>query len=435
MEPKTGGRPACHGARALGAAALLALLLAPRAAAPAPATPAPERREYTALPVLGFDSDLGLQLGVFGTLTSFAPGYAPFRFRLELLLSATVKLEAATASLPFHDDHLQLDLPGLLGDRLRLQVILSWGRYSNSPWYGVGNGSSGEVPAAIAAAGELAALRWFRYERTYPRLDVTARWLLLRRRDGALPFRLDLVAGTTVTWNQFRIDAQSELGRELALSRGSGPDAAAFADLLRGSTEHVLPQLRLGLLVEARDHEFVPTRGLRGEVGVRVAPAPDPLRHAGLWAALTGLLPVVPGHVVLAANASADVIVGDPPFYELSGIGGDSSVRGVPGGRFAGRIKLLSHLELRGFFPRFTIARQRFRLGLALLADAGRVWADFRPVRLEGRDADASTRRLATGLGGGLRLAWGEALLVRLDAAWSPSEDTWGLYITTDEAF
>ena len=69
-----------------------------------------------------------------------------------------------------------------------------------------------------------------------------------------------------------------------------------------------------------------------------------------------------------------------------------------------GRVKVLGNLELRAMFLSFMLFDQRWRLGTSAVADAGRLWADYRidPV------LDGTGLGLKYGLGGGPRLQIGE---------------------------
>ena len=74
---------------------------------------------------------------------------------------------------------------------------------------------------------------------------------------------------------------------------------------------------------------------------------------------------------------------GDVPFYELAryedtfAFGGVNGVRGIPGQRYYGRIKLFSNVELRARLLDFTWFRKPYALGGALFTDFGRLWTDF----------------------------------------------------------
>src|SRR5882724_4349743 len=97
-------------------------------------------------------------------------------------------------------------------------------------------------------------------------------------------------------------------------------------------------------------------------------------------------------------------------------IGGSSSVRGAPDGRYSGKIKAFANAELRAMLIPFQFLGARFILGGNLLFDAGRLWSDytFRST------LDGTGLGMKWGAGGGAYLQWGQAALFRLEAAYSP---------------
>lgn len=395
----------------------------------------PNRREYGGMPVVWYDSDVGLQLGGLVTLAQFAPDATPFRYRLGLLLSASIKLdEDGDVSLPFHDDAIEWDVPGLLGGALRFTGGVHFRSYTDCAWYGLGSASSAEVPPEAGA-------RYHHYTRVYPTADVHSRWRVWER--AGPRGRLDLLLGFHLSYSTAAIDPASRLGEDVALSeRGEGPDAATLRRLLHGTGDHVLGLVKVGLLADTRDQETNPSRGVYAELSARFAPGPEDLRHAGFTALATAFYPLWPDRLVLAGRAFGDFLVGQPPFYLLTlagtiwprdAPGGGAAVRGVLQHRYAGMAKAVAGLELRARLARFTLLEQRFAVGAAAFGEGGRVWADYRRVVLAGRDADAD--RWATGVGGGLRLHWGETFIVRVDAAWSPSDRTRGFYVDIGQIY
>ena len=131
-------------------------------------------------------------------------------------------------------------------------------------------------------------------------------------------------------------------------------------------------------------------------------------------------------------------------FYELGrygvlspidGPGGSWSIRGVPRQRYSGKQKAIINAELRTMFVRFNIASQRFGIGALAFVDAGRLWTDYAPVTLGGEDVDGPFGDIKWGVGGGLRITWGETLVIRADPAWSPSDQDFGFYIDIGHMF
>jgi hypothetical protein len=95
----------------------------------------------------------------------------------------------------------------------------------------------------------------------------------------------------------------------------------------------------------------------------------------------------------------------------------------------------VTNLELRSMFFRFAISNQRFGIGALAFVDAGRLWTDYRPVTLGRRNIDGPFSDIKVGLGGGLRLTWGETLVIRVDPAYSPTDENFGFYIDINQVF
>ena len=103
----------------------------------------PNRMELAGLPVVAFDSNTGLQLGGLVALAGFAPGYFPYRWRLETILSASVLQNSqGDTEFPMHDDYVILDLPGLLDGLLRLKGRVGYQQYLTMGYYGLGNNAN-----------------------------------------------------------------------------------------------------------------------------------------------------------------------------------------------------------------------------------------------------------------------------------------------------
>jgi hypothetical protein len=385
--------------------------------------PPPERFEPGGTPVLTYSSDIGLGFGALGTLARFRPGCEPpFCWRVEVLAMASVKDDHGIG-LPYHDDHVRLDLPGLAGGRLRLAISVGFGRYLTSGYYGLGNASTVDEKKLAASS------RYHQYDRIYPQIQARARINLQPH--------LQLMLGGSFTYNWINLYEDSLLAEEAA-----SPDPR-LRELLRGTGDHGIAQLDLGWVWDTRDHEYAPTRGGFHEISWRSSPdlsTSGDLAYGGVNLTTRFFVPLWRPRLVLALRLMADLLVGQPPFYELalhggltptSAIGGEKAVRGVPQERYYGKAKLLGNLELRARLLPFRIKSQRFVLGAVLFADTGRVWADYSDSeRFDGKGIG-----LKVGTGGGLRLRWGETFILRGDLAWSPDADPVGFYIDINHIF
>lgn len=439
----------------------------------------PHRLEFGVLPAVAYDIDLGLGFGVLATLARFHPDFQPYRWRLEFLLYATVKNTPGVGlGLPFHDDYLKADFPGLLGNRLRINTSFRFRRFTNQGWYGLGNASANpepwtEIDAEADPEGFAAARRYNRYDRIYPMLEFNTRWILWDRSNigsdapRACRFgspercpphaymgvaepvahkrRLEALVGTSFAYDFINPYPDSKLSEDMELRETDSPDGATLRDLVHGTEDHAVWTLNLGLLYDTRDHEYVPTRGSFTELSGRFSPGVDEGLLFGHFYFGTSLFtPLYGEFLVLATRAAFDYLVGRPPFYELSqmgvlvqrdGPGGSWTIRGVPRQRYFGKQKALVNAELRSMFYRFEVANQRFGIGALAFVDAGRVWTDYRPVELGGRDVDGRFSDIKLGVGGGLRITWGETLVIRADPAWSPTDQNFGFYVDIGQVF
>ncbi|GAB4510881.1 MAG: hypothetical protein Tsb0020_28470 [Haliangiales bacterium] len=397
-----------------------------------------KRTEFGILPAINYDSDLGFGFGAIGTLAAFEPGYRPYRWRLEFLLYATVKESPdGGAELPYHDDYLILDLPGLLQNRLRLRSRVGFQRISTAGYYGLGNASE-ELEDADG--------RYHQYDRINPHIESYGRFKLWDRSTDEHAMRLEAFGGFGFWYNIIKLYDGSLLAQQQAEVEQGTPDGAALSSLLNGLDDHAMLTLSGGLLFDTRDHEYAPTRGSFTELSVRASPGVDAdLRFAGFTLNTRWFHSLYGGDkLVLAVRGIGDVLVGSVPIYELatlgafnnvSGPGGGSSVRGVLFNRFLGKLKVVGNAELRAQLLPFSIGSQQFNLGVITFVDAGRVWADFEQVEVNGQELDNSLPNFALGVGAGLRVRWGETFIVRADPAYSLTEETFGLYININHIF
>jgi len=122
--------------------------------------------------------------------------------------------------------------------------------------------------------------------------------------------------------------------------------------------------------------------------------------------------------VTVANRLLAQNTTGDAPFYVLGelqttqkpqdGLGGSSSVRGLPKDRYAGKGILVSNNEVRWRAADFRLLGRESSLVLSSFVDAGRVWTG-------GVDLSTALQDLHAGYGGGARLGLGSSFVVAVD--------------------
>jgi outer membrane protein assembly factor BamA len=374
------------------------------AAADAPL--APRRYELGAFPILAGSTDIGFQFGVAATLSRFYDQEFPYAWNVDLLLSASVKDDSLGFRLVQQSHVLRLDAPDFFSTGIRLDTRVSYQRTINAGYYGIGNAETA-APYTYEYLQQEGRIRSIGRIRTgAPRLDFAF----------AANLRYE-TPGTPAPGTPY---ANSKLAHDLA---PNGPGAAPIAI---GIQSALLGGLAAGMMFDTRDSEFVTTRGLFYQIGVGATVGSEEQVKYGEAAAVLAHYAPIKGPFSFASRFVASFQFGRVPFYDLAQggvfepqylLGGETGVRGVPQGRYAGRIKMITNLEVRGTpFPRFTILGQRFRIGTTVFFDAGRVWSDYAVIS----PADGNTLGLKYGVGGGLFIQWGEAAIFRFEAAYSP---------------
>lgn len=380
--------------------ASLALFLAVLATLPASAADAPadyhRGLDLTGWPICSYRGEFGWLLGAYGDLVDYGDGVAPYRWRLQAQSVGTWRR--------MHDHFVALDLPRVAGSRLRLHVAAGYTDLPDDRYFGVGNAApfdpAWETPGADGFRAE--RLTFFRLRRPWVRLTARV----------ALAPPVSLVHGVQFEWSVIDAAADSLLATDQPVGADGGRHGFVF----------------FGVLADTRDSEWLPTRGTLTAMTVRAAGPFAGGQHwlgGGNWTARGYVSPL--SRLVLAGRFSFDAVFGDVPFLELSafrdyepfqGLGGGTSMRGVARRRFVGPVKLLANLEVRWMPLTFFVWGQRFDLGGVLFSDLGRVWS---------REDDGGwspSKLLHVSGGAGLRAAWDEVTLMRVDLGVSSEATT-----------
>ncbi|MCB9640662.1 MAG: BamA/TamA family outer membrane protein [Myxococcales bacterium] len=392
----------------------------------------PNRLEIGGLPAVNYNIDTGFGVGVILNLARFAPGYYPYRWRLFLQIYTTLRPDpAGGVENPYHSHFLELDMPGLI-DGVRLRARVEFRRFSTAGYYGLGNNSEKIEPWANLDSekdpeGYRAARRYQQYDRIYPFASLGAR-ITLWQRDKE---RLELFLTGAFTYNFLNPYPGSRLEKDIQESKTDSKAGQALRQQLLGIAPHALLEVGAGLLWDTRDNEFTPQRGILHEISFRGSPGVDAnLYYAAFNATLRFYQSIYKEYLVIAFRILGDVMLGNVPFYLLAEHGGFFSgntlgagggLRAVPTGRYHGKIKMLGNLELRSKFLTFNIGSVPFSLGVLAFFDFGRAWLDFNSSAnlFDGISDEKNLFGMKFSGGGGLRIQWGESLVVRLDVGYS----------------
>lgn len=379
-----------------------------------PDTPPPDRKlpprryELAGFPIIGGNSDIGVQFGGAATYTRFYDEAFPYLWNIDLLLSASLKSDTTGGVRLEQQSHvLRFDAPELLGGRLRLDTRGSFQRTINAGYYGIGDASTAGLLPGQTSLGQ-----------SYQYTQLEGRVRTIARIHTSSPF--DVALGANLRLESPTIYANSKLAEDLTPANGEGQPN------LPGAQTALLGSLTAGVMLDNRDSEFITRRGLYYQLGVSgTLGSAEEVQYGEVSAVLAHYAPLG-GPFIFAHRFIASFQFGRLPFYDLQAggvfepqslFGGEQGVRGVPSGRYAGKIKMVSNTELRATpFPRFKLLGQRLLIGTTAFFDVGRVWSDYQVIG----PADGNSLSLKYGIGGGVFLQWGEAAIFRIEAAYSP---------------
>lgn len=380
-----------------------------------------------ALPLIAYDTNTGLGLGVGAHLTVnghegeplFA--YTPYRHR--------VYAQAFATTGGFQQHILSYDGIAIAGTPLRLKAVATYERNTNANYFGNGEATLGPLTyggqrfATYDAAATAAGPRYFHYGVERPQGQV----VLERSFLGGLRAHYGVnVQHVDVT----RYDSRAEFspGTKLGIDCASGAAkgcGGGWNNLLRSGiawdTRDYEPDPRSGVLLDATGQWSARGFGssadyVRMTMAARsyVSPAPE---LADVVIATRVLYSVQSANVPFFAMSTLGMAAGTDDATDQSGLGGERTLRGFRQDRFVVHVAAAANAEVRWTFARFSAAGQRFSLQAAPLVDAGRV---FDKVGFSLQDWKVAG-------GAGLRVGWNQSTIVMFDFGAS-REDT-GFYV------
>ncbi|MEO7734791.1 MAG: BamA/TamA family outer membrane protein [Kofleriaceae bacterium] len=409
---------------------LIAMLAGPAAAQVPPVTapdvastvpdpgPGKQTTEFNIVPLVGGNSDVGFGGGQVSNLAGLAPGVQPYRWSLETSAFVSFKSRDGGVVMPYQDYFIFLHLRDVGTRGLRIDLRAAYTDEATLKFYGIGNAS--KEPAADVPV-EDTEFSW-----THPTLLAEARL--------PLPHKLFALVGSVFTYNSLDVAPTSMLGRYVT----TGP--AAGRAMIGSFDSHGVELLELGLEYDSRDREVDTRSGHFHTAMLRISPkVGDFMPYAYERLTLTARsYAAVSNRITLAFRVVGDALFGDAPFYELArydqtqAIGGVNAIRGVPGGRYYGAVKLFGNIEARSDLFGFHLRGKAMKLGVAAFFDGGRTWTELLHSHPE---LDGTGIGLKYGIGGGLRLRQGATFVVRADVAYSPDASPVGAYFTAGQIF
>ena len=378
-----------------------------------------------ALPLLGYDTNVGFGLGVGGhyTLTGSREdplfAYTPYRHRF--YAQAYVTTGGYQQHLVSYDGFYVGDSP------YNVRAVLSYERNIAANYFGNGTASlaslsyRGKSYSTYDAAVSAAGAEYFHYGYERPQGQV-----LLER--SFLGGRVRALYGVNVQYEAItRYDtasAPTKLGADCAAGLATGCNGGWNNTARAGisfDTRDFAPDPRSGVFVDSTGHWSAKAFGssanyLRWTTAARVYVSPFP-KIAEVTVAGRVLYSIQSANVPFFAMNTLAMAGGTDDATDQAGLGGERTLRGYRQDRYIGLVAAAANAEIRWTFTRFNLFAQHFSLQIAPFVDTGRV---FDKVDLSFDDWKLS-------YGAGLRVGWNRSTIVMFDFGAS-SEDT-GFYI------
>jgi outer membrane protein assembly factor BamA len=348
--------------------------------------------EISGLPALNFDADEGFGYGVILALYGYDANPAAYRWTLQPTVFLTTEGR--------RDYSLFFDAPSRADRPWRTTFYAGHSQQLAAPYYGLGNATD------YQPALEHGSTRYFyRYGSTRDRISL---------------------------------DLQHSLGNpslRVLIGAGASNDQINLTPFDSGTTliQHDLNDvtpanghtnyLRAGLTWDTRDREIGTLSGSWADVLVqRVDKTLGASSDYTRWTSTVRHYQPLSGRLTLANRLLVQDVLGDAPFYVFGevqstqksqdGLGGASTVRGLPKDRYVGKGIVVSNNELRLRAADFSVAGRPSTLVLSGFVDAGRVWAN-------GLDLSTTFSDLHAGYGGGARVGFGQSFVVAVDVGHS----------------
>jgi len=126
----------------------------------------------------------------------------------------------------------------------------------------------------------------------------------------------------------------------------------------------------------SQDNALLPTKGIYWFAKVSAAQEvlDEPVFSGNLLSSLTFNLTPGTTKITFVNRIGGGIVAGDPAFFQLMYLGGNSNLRGYRNFRFAGDKMLYHNLEIRREISSFTSTRFSGSFGAVLFNDLGRVW-------------------------------------------------------------
>jgi outer membrane protein assembly factor BamA len=208
------------------------------------------------------------------------------------------------------------------------------------------------------------------------------------------------------------IASLTERVRRVTIRRGAVDSLPFLKDVFTdvpGENGSFIWAHRLALTYDSRNSYITPTRGSFGNIFIEVASNAIGSDASFVRYGVEGrfLWPHGGERLVAAVRGLFERVDGsDLPFFELSALGGDDTLRGFGENRFLDEGRVLVNAEERFKVFHFTYGSVRTEIELAVFAEAGRIFHTFN---------DLGSGKIQGVVGGGIRFLAASQIVAKID--------------------
>lgn len=297
--------------------------------------------DYSLLPIAGYTSDWGVFGGLFLQRINYGTNVKPFLSKIKTNFTASTKGTVIS--------ELEYERTRTFGTNIRSLVEFVGQRYRQDHYFGIGNQTE--------FSNKLYDGDYFYYE----------------NRQFSVFYQARKTAAKFGEFGQFDLKTSLDFSYQNSISRGEETRFEEDAPL--GLGKNWSNKAGFGFVLDSRNNEFSPTRGLRYEASFQVSASiiGSEYTYSDFSLDMRHFFNL-PGSIVLAHNLQFESIQGEAPFWDLAVIGGEDGLRGYHLFRFRGDQSVMNLLELRSWV--FSLWNDEIRLGGQLFWDTGRVFSD-----------------------------------------------------------
>ena len=410
---------------------------------------------WAGLPVVAYDADMGLQLGVLGQVFYYGDGSTYPEYKHTIYAECSWFTKGSAVYQLFYDSKY------LIPGGIRVTADVDYLPERALDFYGF-NGYEANYQASLTEQGSADYISrvFYKEERKMYRIMADFQGPVIGQ-------KLRWLAGINIIGIQTKTVDISRINKGKADDKKL-PDTALLYDryvgyqLIRPDEKNggTTIYLKTGFVFDTRDNEAAPNKGLWSEIMLLSAPTflgNNPYAFVKLAITHRQYISLVRQKLVAAYQLSYQgTIGGTTPYYIMpyiyssyslttkpDGLGGSRTIRGIMRNRITGDGVAFGNVELRWKFFKSVVFKQNLYLGLTAFLDGGmtvqdhKIYTNVIPEDQKSFYFNESYDRLHLATGLGLRIAINDNFIIAVDYgfAMNKQDGTSGLYIGIGNIF